>query len=428
MSDKETVPKAQRELFFRKLRTHESENKMCFDCAKRNPTWATVTYGVLICLDCSGYHRRLGVHLSFVRSTDMDEWTPTQLRTMQVGGNAAARRFFKAHMGSTDQMKNIETKYNSKAARLYKTTLAKQVAAASHSPLLVSLDDVASEVAKTQHVVTGCVLESMALNAASTPGRASTLPRAASPSPALSPVKGSKALTPPASPAASKASLTTSSLGLLSTHTTPLGTLGHLGASTSGVQASLFQTKKSSAKKGGARKIGARKLGPSSTTAVSKATAKGTGLSSSSVFDFSSVNVPQGPVPTPTTTKTTTFVASSQPAVAVPGSGLGSGPSPSHDLSKYQNAKSISSANFFGAADTTDQSERMADFSGAQSISSDAYYQTNTVGQRVERASSRDVLEDHAAVLRENVSEKAQQFKDMTSSFFTDLSSRYTSS
>lgn len=62
-------------------------NEVCCDCGQADPRWASINLGILLCIECSGIHRSLGVHCSKVRSLTLDSWEPELLKLMCELGN-----------------------------------------------------------------------------------------------------------------------------------------------------------------------------------------------------------------------------------------------------------------------------------------------------------------------------------------------------
>uniref|UniRef100_A0A8C7ISF9 Arf-GAP with coiled-coil, ANK repeat and PH domain-containing protein n=1 Tax=Oncorhynchus kisutch TaxID=8019 RepID=A0A8C7ISF9_ONCKI len=69
-------------------------NEYCCDCGQADPHWASINLGILLCIECSGIHRSLGVHCSKVRSLMLDSWEPELLKLMCELGNSVINHIY----------------------------------------------------------------------------------------------------------------------------------------------------------------------------------------------------------------------------------------------------------------------------------------------------------------------------------------------
>ncbi|KAJ8369799.1 hypothetical protein SKAU_G00098270 [Synaphobranchus kaupii] len=69
-------------------------NEHCCDCGQPDPRWASINLGILLCIECSGIHRSLGVHCSKVRSLTLDSWEPELLKLMCELGNSIINHIY----------------------------------------------------------------------------------------------------------------------------------------------------------------------------------------------------------------------------------------------------------------------------------------------------------------------------------------------
>jgi len=96
-SSEKTRDHLQKETLVSKIK---SENPRCAECDAPDPDWCVINHGVVICIECSGIHRSLGVHISKVRSLTLDTWSTELLDLISHIGNTKFNALYEHSMPS----------------------------------------------------------------------------------------------------------------------------------------------------------------------------------------------------------------------------------------------------------------------------------------------------------------------------------------
>lgn len=102
----------------------EEKNNKCIDCNTKNTQWASLSYGIFLCMECASIHRSFGVRISVVKSINMDKWTEEGYLKMKYGGNDKFKEFL---MIQEIISLPISEKYKTEAVKDYKKSLQETV-------------------------------------------------------------------------------------------------------------------------------------------------------------------------------------------------------------------------------------------------------------------------------------------------------------
>ena len=98
MTQKEKAEAIKKQLVVINQLLKKPENKLCADCKRTSPTWASVNLGVFVCINCSGCHREIGVHITKIRSTNLDVWPKEVLNNFKIINNKIANKYWECKL------------------------------------------------------------------------------------------------------------------------------------------------------------------------------------------------------------------------------------------------------------------------------------------------------------------------------------------
>ncbi|XP_051543614.1 arf-GAP with SH3 domain, ANK repeat and PH domain-containing protein 1-like isoform X5 [Myxocyprinus asiaticus] len=75
-----------------------SGNEVCCDCGASDPKWLSTNLGILTCIECSGIHREMGVHISRIQSMELDKLGTSELLLAKNVGNSSFNEIMEGNL------------------------------------------------------------------------------------------------------------------------------------------------------------------------------------------------------------------------------------------------------------------------------------------------------------------------------------------
>ncbi|XP_041824271.1 arf-GAP with SH3 domain, ANK repeat and PH domain-containing protein 1 isoform X5 [Melanotaenia boesemani] len=73
-------------------------NELCCDCGAADPKWLSTNLGILTCIECSGIHREMGVHVSRIQSMELDKLGTSELLLAKNVGNSSFNEIMEGNL------------------------------------------------------------------------------------------------------------------------------------------------------------------------------------------------------------------------------------------------------------------------------------------------------------------------------------------
>uniref|UniRef100_A0A3B3BU75 ArfGAP with SH3 domain, ankyrin repeat and PH domain 2b n=1 Tax=Oryzias melastigma TaxID=30732 RepID=A0A3B3BU75_ORYME len=117
-----------------------SGNDRCCDCGAAGPSWLSTNLGILICIECSGIHREIGVHYSRIQSLDLDVLGTSEMLLANNVGNASFNGIMEVDLGARgitkpDPSSDMQTRKEYITAKYTEKRFARRLCASADSRL-----------------------------------------------------------------------------------------------------------------------------------------------------------------------------------------------------------------------------------------------------------------------------------------------------